>query len=144
MIHDGHVEEAFESQSVIITLEDEIDISRGDMIVKENKMPEKGQDIEMMACWLSETPMVMNGKYTVKHSSIDARCIIKELPFKININTLEKNHEDKTLGLNEIGKLKIRTTRPLFYDSYRRNRITGSLILVDESTNNTVCAGMIV
>lgn len=137
-------EMAFAPQSVVITLEDDIDISRGDMIVKENKMPETGQDIEMMACWLSETPMVMNGKYTLKHSSIDARCIIKELPFKININTLEKNHEDKTLGLNEIGKLKIRTTRPLFYDSYRRNRITGSLILVDESTNNTVCAGMIV
>jgi len=135
---------AFAPQSVIITLEDDIDISRGDMIVKENKMPESGQDVEMMVCWLSETPMVMNGKYSVKHTSSDARCIIKDLPFKININTLEKNYEDKGLVLNEIGKIKIRTTKPLFYDSYRRNRITGSIILVDESTNNTVGAGMIV
>jgi sulfate adenylyltransferase subunit 1 len=114
------------------------------MIVKENKTPESGQDIEMMICWLSETPMVLNGKYSVKHTSSDARCIIKEMPFKININTLEKNHEDKGLALNEIGKIKIRTTKPLFYDSYQRNRITGSIILIDESTNNTVGAGMIV
>ncbi len=138
------IDMAFAPQSVIITLEDDIDISRGDMIVKENKMPETGQDIEMMVCWLSESPMVMNGKYAVKHTSSDARCIIKELPFKININTLEKNYEDKSLVLNEIGKIKIRTTRPLYYDSYRRNRITGSIILIDESTNNTVGAGMIV
>jgi len=135
---------AFAPQSVVITLEDDIDISRGDMIVKENKMPEIGQDIEMMICWLSETPMVMNGKYSIKHTSADARCIVKELPFKININTLEKNYDDKGLGLNEIGKIKVRTTSPLYYDSYRRNRITGSIILIDESTNNTVGAGMIV
>jgi len=135
---------AFAPQSVVLTLEDDIDISRGDMIVKENKMPEIGQDIEMMICWLSETPMLMNGKYSIKHTSADARCIIRELPFKININTLEKNYDDKGLGLNEIGKIKVRTTKPLYYDSYRRNRITGSIILIDESTNNTVGAGMIV
>lgn len=135
---------AFAPQSVVITLEDDIDISRGDMIVKENKMPEVGQDIEMMVGWLSETPMVMNGKYAIKHTTNDARCIIREMPFKININTLGKNYDDKGMGLNEIGKIKIRTTKPLYYDSYRRNRITGSVILIDESTNNTVGAGMIV
>lgn len=135
---------AFAPQSVVITLEDDIDISRGDMIVRENKMPEVGQDIEMMVCWLSETPMVLNGKYGIKHTSNDVRCIIREMPFKININTLDKNYEDKGMGLNEIGKIKIRTTKPLYYDSYRRNRITGSVILIDESTNNTVGAGMIV
>ncbi len=135
---------AFAPQSVTITLEDDIDISRGDMIVKENKMPEVSQDVEMMVCWLSETPMVLNGKYGIRHTTSDARCIIKELPFKININTLEKNHEDKTLVLNEIAKLRIRTTKPLYYDSYRRNRVTGSVIIVDEATNNTVGAGMIV
>ena len=135
---------AFAPQSVVLTLEDDIDISRGDMIVKENKMPDVGQDIEMMMCWLGETPMVLNGKYSVKHTTSDARCIVKEMPFKININTLEQNREDKGLALNEIGKIKIRTTKPLFYDSYRRNRITGSIILIDESTNRTVGAGMIV
>ena len=135
---------AYAPQSVTITLEDDIDISRGDMIVKENKMPEVSQDVEMMVCWLSETPMVMNGKYSVKHTTSDAKCIVKELPYKININTLEKNYDDKSLGLNEIGRLRIRTTKPLFYDPYRRNRVTGSVILVDEATNNTVGAGMIV
>jgi len=135
---------AFAPQSVVLTLEDDIDISRGDMIVKENKMPEIGQDIEMMICWLSETPMVMNGKYSIKHTTADARCIVRELPFKININTLDKNYDDKGLGLNEIGKIRVRTTKPLYYDSYRRNRITGSIILIDENTNNTVGAGMIV
>jgi len=134
----------FAPQSVVLTLEDDIDISRGDMIVKENKMPEIGQDIEMMVCWLSENPMIMNGKYVIKHTTNDARCIIKEMPYKININTLEHNENDKSLELNEIGRIKIRTTKPLFYDSYRRNRITGSVILIDEGTNNTVGAGMIV
>ena len=136
--------QAFAPQSVVLTLEDDIDISRGDMIVKENKMPEVGQDIEMMVCWLSEMPMVMNGKYSLKHTTNDARCIVKELPFKININTLEKNYKDKSLSLNEIGRIRIRTTKPLYYDPYRRNRVTGSIILVDEATNINVGAGMIV
>jgi sulfate adenylyltransferase subunit 1 len=135
---------AFAPQSVVLTLEDDIDISRGDMIVKENKMPDIGQDIEMMVCWLNEVPMVINGKYSIRHTTADARCIIREMPYKINIHTLEKNREDKTLGMNEIGKISIRTTKPLFYDSYRRNRITGSVILIDEGSNNTVGAGMIV
>jgi sulfate adenylyltransferase subunit 1 len=88
--------------------------------------------------------MVMNGKYSVKHTTSDARCIIKDLPFKININTLEKNYDDKSLTLNEIGRIRIRTTKPLYYDPYRRNRITGSIILIDEASNITVGAGMIV
>jgi len=140
----GSMEQAFAPQSVVITLEDDLDISRGDMIVRENKMPESGQDIEMMICWLNEKPMIPNGKYWVKHAANDARCIIKEVPFKIDINTLERNYHDKSVGLNEIARLKIRTTKPLYHDPYRRNRITGSLILIDESTNNTVGAGMIV
>ena len=135
---------AFAPQSVVLTLEDDIDISRGDMIVKENKMPEVSQDIEMMVCWLSETPMALNGKYSLKHTTNDARCIIKDLPYKININTLEKNYDDKSLILNEIARIRVRSTKPLYFDPYRRNRITGSVILVDESTNNTVGAGMIV
>jgi len=136
-------ESAFAPQSVVLVLEDDIDISRGDIIVKEDKLPEVSQDIELMLCWLSEKPMVVNGKYWVKHSTSDAKCIIKEMIYKIDINTLEKNESDKNLTLNEIAKIKIRTTKPLFYDSYQRNRITGSLILID-ITNNTVGAGMIV
>ena len=137
-------DQAFAPQSVVLGLEDDIDISRGDMIVKQNKMPEIGQDIEMMICWLNENPMIMNGKYAIKHTTNDARCVIKEMVYKININTLEHNENDKSLGLNEIGRIKIRTTKPLFYDPYRRNRITGSIILIEEGNNNTVGAGMIV
>jgi sulfate adenylyltransferase subunit 1 len=140
----GSLQHAFAPQSVVITLKDDLDISRGDLIVEENKMPESGQDIEMMACWLSEKDMVPGGKYWVRHTTSEAKCIIKEVPYKVNINTLEKNYQDKSVGLNEIARLKIRTTKPLFYDSYYRNRITGSLVLIDEATNNTVCAGMIV
>jgi sulfate adenylyltransferase subunit 1 len=114
------------------------------MIVKENKKPEVSQDIDMMVCWLSETPMELNRKYTLKHTTNDAKCIIKDLPYKININTLEKNYDDKSLTLNEIGRISIRTTKPLYFDPYRRNRVTGSVILVDEANNITVGAGMIV
>ena len=138
------LEQAFAPQSVVLTLEDDIDISRGDMIVKENKKPEVSQDIDMMVCWLSETPMELNRKYTLKHTTNDAKCIIKDLPYKININTLEKNYDDKSLTLNEIGRISIRTTKPLYFDPYRRNRVTGSVILVDEANNITVGAGMIV
>jgi sulfate adenylyltransferase subunit 1 len=96
-----------------------------------------------MVCWLGEKPMVMNGRYWIRHTSSDARCIIKDMVYKIDINTLAKNGSDKSMSLNEIARIWIRTTKPLFYDPYRRNRITGSIILVDEGTNNTVGAGMI-
>jgi sulfate adenylyltransferase subunit 1 len=137
-------ESAFAPESVVLVLEDDIDISRGDLIVQEDKLPEISQDIELMVCWLSERPMVMNGKYGIKHTTSDAKCIIKEMIYKIDINTLHENQSDKSLALNEIAKIRIRTTKPLFYDHYRRNRVTGSLILIDEGTNNTVGAGMIV
>ncbi len=138
------LDSAFAPMSVTITLEDDIDVSRGDMIVLDNKEPEVGQDIEMMICWLGEKPMVPNGKYTLRHTTNDVKCIIKEVPYKVNINNLEKNFKDLSIGLNEIGRLKVRTTKPLFFDPYRINRITGSVILIDEGTNNTVGAGMII
>ncbi len=138
------LEMAFPPQSVILTLEDDLDISRGDMIVKEKNIPQTGQDITMMICWLNEKPMQLGGKYALKHTTKDARCIIKEVNFKVNINTLAKIYDDNKIGLNEIGQITIRTTQPLLYDSYRKNRITGSLILIDEGTNVTVCAGMII
>jgi sulfate adenylyltransferase subunit 1 len=140
----GSLESAYAPMSVTLTLEDDIDVSRGDMIVLDNKEPEVSQDIDMMMCWLSEKPLQLNGKYTLRHTTNDVRCIIKEVPYKVNINNLEKNVDDVSMGLNEIGRIKVRTTKPLFFDSYRRNRVTGSLILVDEATNNTVGAGMII
>jgi sulfate adenylyltransferase subunit 1 len=140
----GSLQMAFPPQSVTLTLEDDIDISRGDMIVKENNLPQVGQDITMMICWFNERPMRLGGKYSVKHTTKDVKCVIKEVNFKVDINNLEKNFDDKDIGLNEIAQVTIRTTQPLCYDSYRKNRTTGSLILIEEGTNETVCAGMII
>jgi len=136
-------EEAFSPMSVTMTLEDDIDISRGDMIAKPDNQPEVGQDIEMMVCWLNKEPLDPNGKYAIKHTTKEARCIIKDVKYKVNINTLHRVEGDKEIGLNDIGRIKIRTTKPLFYDSYKRNRKTGSIILIDEYGNETVGAGMI-
>jgi len=138
------LEEAFAPQSVTLTLNDDIDISRGDMIVHKDNLPLMGQDIELMICWLNEKPLVLNGKYHLKHTSNEARCVIKEVVYKVNINTLENNYDDNLIQMNDIARLKLRTTKPLFYDSYKKNRITGSLVLIDEGTNETVCAGMII
>ncbi|MCU0416979.1 MAG: sulfate adenylyltransferase subunit CysN [Cytophagaceae bacterium] len=141
---EGPLAEAFPPMSVTITLEDDIDISRGDMIVKPNNQPEVSQDIELMICWLNDKKMNTGGKYVIKHTTRDARCVIKDVRYKININTLNKIEDDKTIGLNDIGRIVIRTTTPLFFDSYSKNRATGSVILVDEFTNETVGAGMII
>ena len=140
----GEVAEAFSPMSVCITLEDNIDISRGDMLVRENNKPTVDQDIDVMICWMNEKKMIPGGKYTVRHTSQTARCIIKEVKYKMDINSLHRNEEDREIGLNDIGRITIRTTKPLFFDSYTRNRNTGSIILVDEATNETVAAGMII
>ncbi len=140
----GEVEEAFAPMSVSVTLEDDIDISRGDMIVRSNNKPEASQDIEVMLCWLNNSPAKPRAKYTIKHTSNDQKAMIKEVVYKIDINTLDRNKENKELGMNDISKVKIRTTKPLMIDSYRENRTTGSIILVDDATNETVAAGMIV
>ena len=140
----GELAEAFSPMSVCITLEDNIDISRGDMLVRENNKPNVDQDIDVMICWMNEKKMIPGGKYTVRHTSQTARCIIKEVKYKMDINSLHRNEEDGEIGLNDIGRITIRTTKPLFFDSYTRNRNTGSIILVDEATNETVAAGMII
>jgi len=137
------LQEAFAPMSVAITLEDQIDISRGDMLVKQDNVPDQGQDIEALVCWMNDKPLQPNGKYSLLHSTRSARCIVKDVKYKMNINTLSRNTDDKTIGLNDIGRISLRTTTPLFYDSYRRNRNTGSLILIDETTNVTVGACMI-
>ncbi len=139
-----NLEQAFPPQSVTISLNDDIDISRGDMIIKANNGPNVGQDIDLMICWFNEKTLRLRGKYVVKHTTNDLRCMINEIKYKVNINNLENNTEDKSIGLNDIARISIRTTKPLFYDSYRKNRITGSLILIDEATNETVAAGMII
>ena len=141
---DKELEEAFAPMSVSITLEDDIDVSRGDMIVRSNNKPEASQDIEVMLCWLNNDGAKPRAKYTIKHTSNDQKAMIKEVVYKYNINTLDRIHDDKELKMNDICKVKIRTTKPLMIDSYRENRTTGSIILVDDATNETVAAGMIV
>jgi sulfate adenylyltransferase subunit 1 len=141
---DGEVSEAFPPMSVTLLLADEIDISRGDMIVRENNQPHSSQDIDVMLCWFHDKPLQLRGKYAVMHTSREARCILKNVQYKLDINTLHRNEEDKYIGMNDICRVQLRTTQPLFTDAYRRNRITGSLILIDEQTNETVAAGMII
>jgi sulfate adenylyltransferase subunit 1 len=136
--------EAFAPMSVTMTLEDEIDISRGDMLVKVNNRPSEEQDIDLMVCWMSDKPLQIGGKYALRHTTKEARCIIKEVTYKMDINNLQKTEGDTSIGLNDIGRVRLRTTSPLFFDSYRKNRTTGSVIIIDEATNNTVGAGMIV
>ena len=142
--YDGELEEAYPPMSVTILLEDNYDLSRGDMIVRENNRPDVEQDIELMVCWFTDRPLQLRGKYTILHTTNEARAIVKEIRYKLNINTLHRDLEDKQIGMNDIARIKIRTTKPLLYDRYRQNRITGSVIFVDEGTNATVGAGMII
>tara|TARA_B110000881_G_scaffold71683_1_gene62189 strand:- start:1907 stop:3151 length:1245 start_codon:yes stop_codon:yes gene_type:complete len=135
--------EAFAPQSVVMTLNDEIDISRGDMIVKDNNAPRLGQDIEAMICWFSTVNLNPRSKFVIRHTTREAKAIVSELRYKMDINTLRKNEEVSSLTLNEIGRVKLHTASPLFYDSYDKNRHTGSFILIDPGTNETVAAGMI-
>jgi len=139
-----HRSTATTGDSVTITLEDHIDISRGDLMVKPGDMPQTGQDITLMACWFNERPLQKNGRYTLRSYSNDAGCIIKSVDFKVNIDTLEKETSTLDVKMNDIAEIRIRTSKPLFYDSYKKNNITGSLILIDEATNETVAAGMII
>ncbi|HBH24641.1 MAG TPA: sulfate adenylyltransferase, partial [Cytophagales bacterium] len=138
------LEEAYAPMSVAITLEDDIDIGRGDMIVRTNNRPEASQDIEVMLCWLHNDSAKPRAKYSIRHTSNEEKAMIKEVVYKIDIETLDRNTEDKTLNMNDICKVRLRTTKPLMIDSYRDNRTTGSVILVDDMTNETVAAGMVV
>ncbi len=141
---DQEIEEAYAPMSISLTLEDDIDVSRGDMIVKKNNQPDQEQEFDVMLCWLHNDPAKPRAKYILMHTSNEERAIIKEVVYKMDINTFERDSEDSMLGMNDIARVKIRTTRRLMLDSYRDNRNTGSIILVDENTNETVAAGMIV
>jgi len=140
---DGEIEEAYDPLSVAITLEDEIDIGRGDMLAKPNNQPKVGQEIEAMVCWFSDKKLQQRGKYVLRHTTKEAKAIVKEVRYKININNLHKIEDDLQFGLNDIGRVSLRVSSPLFYDSYQRNRQTGSFILIDEFTNETMGVGMI-
>jgi len=141
---DGPVEEAFAPMSVAITLTDDIDISRGDMLCRPHNQPQVGQDIDAMICWMGEqASLAPNAKYAIKHTTRTGRALIKSLQYRLDVNSLHRDHEATSLTLNEIGRVSLRTTTPLFFDEYRRNRDTGSFILIDEGTNNTVGAGMV-
>jgi len=141
---DGPLDEVYAPLSTTITLEDEIDISRGDMIVKPNNPPHKSQEIEAMICWFSESKnLSANNKYILRHTTKEVQAVVKEVRYKVNINTLHKIEDDHEFRLNDIGRILLRTSGPLHYDSYKKNRITGSFILIDALTNETVAAGMI-
>jgi len=139
----GELEEAFPPQSVTITLEDDIDISRGDVLVRSENRPEGKQDLDVMLCWLNANPPRPRAKYVIKHTTAEARAMITDIQYKMDINTLHRMEEDKAIKMNDIARVKIRSTKPLFVDDYYVNRVTGSIILVDEATNETVAAGMI-
>ncbi len=141
---ESQVAEAFSPMSVTIRLEDEIDISRGDMLAKPGNQPNVGQDIDAMVCWFDQDkPLDPRGKYLLRHTTREVKAVVEDLVYKVDINTLHKIEDADQLAMNDIGRIRLRVSAPLFFDSYRRNRITGSFILVDPFNNKTVGAGMI-
>ena len=141
---DGPVDEAFPPMSVTMTLDDDVDVSRGDMICRPHNHATCGQEIDAMVCWLTDrSELRAGGKLAIKHTTRSARVLVRELRYKLDVNELHRDENADALRLNEIGRITLRTTAPLFFDEYRRNRTTGSFVLIDETTNNTVGAGMI-
>ena len=138
------IQEAYAPQSISIELVDDIDISRGDMIVKTTNQPQNSQEIDAMICWMGENPMQLNGKYSIQHTTRSGRAIIKEIVYVVDLNELKRIEGKTSMEKNGIARIKIKTTTPLFFDSYRTNRNTGSFILIDETNFNTVGAGMII
>ena len=137
------VERAFPPQSVTITLESEIDLSRGDMLVRENNQPQSLQEIDAQLCWMGEEGLNPGVRYIVRHGTTEVKSMIREVLYKVDINTLHRNEDDKQVGMNDIARVRLRTASPLLADDYRRNRTTGSFILIDPGTNLTVAAGFI-
>ncbi len=141
--YDGNLQRACAPQSVTLTLADEIDISRGDMFVKSAAMPQVSKEFEAMLCWLSESPLDLNRKYIIKHTTRVVKCVFARLEYRVDVNTLEQ-HSSATLNMNDIARVAMKVQQPLVFDSYTKNRFTGSFIVIDEATNNTVAAGMII
>ncbi len=139
-----HFHEAYAPMSITMTLEDEIDISRGDMIVRENNTPKVGQDIDVLVTWMNENSIQSRTKVIVRHTTNECIAMVKEIKYKIDINSLHRIESIDKLTINDIGRISLRTSKPLFYDAYKKNRQIGSLIIIDEQTNETIGAGMII
>jgi bifunctional enzyme CysN/CysC len=142
-VYGGAIEEAFNPMSVSVRLADEIDISRGDMLARPNNLPTVTQDVDAMVCWFSDQPLREGATYLVKHTTRQAKARVQQLHYRLDVNSLHRDESERALTLNDLGRVSIRTAVPLFVDEYRRNRITGSFILIDEGTFETVGAGMI-
>jgi sulfate adenylyltransferase subunit 1 len=140
---EGEIAEAFSPMSVSISLEDDVDVSRGDMIVKSDNLPEVGQDLDVLLCWMATKPPRPGAKYYLKSTTNEVMAIVKEVIYKVDINTMGELEGDTNIKMNDMARVRMRITRPLVYDEYRKNRITGSLILIDDATNETVAAGTI-
>jgi bifunctional enzyme CysN/CysC len=141
--YDGPLSEAYPPMSVVVRLTDELDISRGDMLCRPHNQPSVGQDLSAMVCWMAEAPLRPGAKLWLKHTTRWARALVRDLQYRLDVNTLHRDQDATELGLNDIGRIDVRTTVPLFWDEYRLNKATGSFVLVDEATNATVAAGMI-
>jgi bifunctional enzyme CysN/CysC len=141
---EGPLVEACAPMSIALRLEDDLDISRGDMICRPHNRPRVEPEIEAIVCWMADEPVLAGGVYAIKHTTRAARAIVEEIRYRIDVNTLHRDEHARQLGLNDIGRIRLRTTVPLIFDEYRRNRTTGSFILIDEATNSTVGAGMII
>jgi len=140
---DGPVEEAFPPMSVTVHLEHDVDCSRGDMICRPANRPTSGQDLDAMVCWMTDAKLSPKNRYALKHTTRNVRTVVTGIQYRLDVNTGHREQGAESLGLNDIGRISLRTTAPVFYDEYRRNRATGSFILVDEATNATVGAGML-
>jgi bifunctional enzyme CysN/CysC len=140
----GPVEEAFAPMAVTVRLTDDVDVSRGDLICRPANAPQVTQDLDALVCWMTDEPLHPRRRIAVKHTTRTVRAMVKELQYRLDVNTLHRDQEATELGLNDIGRVRIRTTQPLFADDYARNRVTGRFILIDEATNATVGAGMLV
>ena len=141
--YDGELEEAFPPQSVTLRLEDDLDVSRGDMICRPHNRPEVTRGVEATVCWMSDTPLRVGGRYYLKHTTRTTRALVEDIRFRIDVESLARDEEAAELRLNDIGRLHLRTSAPIMLDPYRENRVTGAFVLVDEATNDTVGAGMV-
>ena len=139
----GPLAEAFPPMSVTVRLAADIDVSRGDVICREGNRPEVSQDIDAMVCWMDESPLIEGKRYAVLHSSRHARAVLREIKYELDVNSLHRREEVHQLGLNSLGRVTLRLTTPIVADPFAKNRITGSMIIIDESTNRTVGAATI-